>query len=384
MENSESRIAPSPEAASDDFASPLNLPPPGPPGRLAFEPVPLRYREDGLTPEKQRAYVEALADCGIAREAAARVGLSEQAINRVRRRADARSFDAACEAAHLHGARRIRSVAWERAIEGTVRGRYYRGELVAEERVFDNRLLTYLYGKVAHLLEPSRESLLIRDRWEEHMDALEQGLEAPAPPKPERPEFSGYEVREDDDGVWWTSFPPPAGFDGEEQGEFGDDYYKRTLSAAEQALVDAQLDEEEAEYRAKEIARRDRFFGFAGGEDSSSREAETCETSEPSDPDPRPIEYKSAVRPAAPLAPSAAVRTVRAEARRRGGALRFPLSYTAPPATAGRDLEFGFAARTPEAQPPPRLRASARTRIRHSARAQPGDAANLSPAPRIP
>ena len=107
MENSESRMAPSPEAASDDFALPSNQHPeaaepagqasPGgsaaegggagePPDRLDFDPVPLRHRADGFTPERQRAYVEALADCGVAREAAARVGLSEQAINRVRRR----------------------------------------------------------------------------------------------------------------------------------------------------------------------------------------------------------------------------------------------------------------------------------------------------------
>lgn len=310
MENSESRIAPSPEAESDDFASPTNPQPAEAADRLAFEPVPLRYREDGLTPEKQRAYVEALADCGIAREAAARIGVSEQAINRVRRRADARSFDNACEAAHVFGARRLRSIAWERAIEGTPRGRYYHGELVAEERVYDNRLLTYLLGKTEHLLRRDEEKgRAICDHWEAHMDALEQGLEPPDPraaesADPQRPEWTGYEVREDEEGVWWTSFPPPAGFDGEEQGEFGEDYYKRTLSPEEQAVLDEEYDEEDARYRARETARRDRFFGFAGGEFLSSREAEPCETSEPSNPDPRPIEYKSAYPPASLRAPS--------------------------------------------------------------------------------
>jgi hypothetical protein len=307
MEKPESRIAPSPEAASDDFASPSNPNPGEAPDRLAFEPVPLRYREDGLTPEKQRAYVEALADCGVACEAAARVGLSEQAINRVRRRDDARSFDRACEAAHLFGARRIRSVVWERAIEGTLKGRYYRGELVAEERVYDNRLLTYLYGKVAHLLEPTSESRRICGRWEAHMDALEQGLEELAPPKPVRPDFTGYEVREDDEGVWWTSFPPPADFDGEEQGEFGEEGYRRTLSDREQAVLDAGYDRDDAEHRAVEAARRDRFFGFAGNEVSSPGEAEPYGTSEPSeavDPDSRPIEYKSLVPPSPTRNPS--------------------------------------------------------------------------------
>jgi hypothetical protein len=217
------------------------------------------------------------------------------------------TFDRACEAAHLFGARRIRSVVWERAIEGTLKGRYYRGELVAEERVYDNRLLTYLYGKVAHLLEPTSESRRICGRWEAHMDALEQGLEELAPPKPVRPDFTGYEVREDDEGVWWTSFPPPADFDGEEQGEFGEEGYRRTLSDREQAVLDAGYDRDDAEHRAVEAARRDRFFGFAGNEVSSPGEAEPYGTSEPSeavDPDSRPIEYKSLVPPSPTRNPS--------------------------------------------------------------------------------
>ncbi|HYJ84059.1 MAG TPA: hypothetical protein VEW26_14600, partial [Allosphingosinicella sp.] len=114
MDQTDSRLAHSTEPASDDAASPFNLQPDGANDRLAFEPVQLRHRHDGLTPEKQREFVEALADCGIVREAAARIGISEQAINRVRRRADARSFDNACEAAHMFGARRLRSVAFER------------------------------------------------------------------------------------------------------------------------------------------------------------------------------------------------------------------------------------------------------------------------------
>ncbi|HEX8622728.1 MAG TPA: hypothetical protein VF718_12230 [Allosphingosinicella sp.] len=374
MENTESRIAPSPEAASDDFASPSNSSEGEPPDRLAFEPVPLRHRCDGFTPEKQRAYVEALADCGIAREAAARVGLTEQAIARVRRRSDARSFDRACEAAHLFGARRIRSTLWERAIEGTVRGRYYRGELIAEERVFDNRLLTYLYGKVAHLLERDEaKSLAICANWEAHMDALEQGLEKREPPKPADDGFTGYEVWKDDAGVWWTCFPPPAGFDGEEQHAFGEDGYQRTLSYLEQSVVDAELDEDDAEYRAVETARRDRFFGFLGSEVSSSLEAETYETSEPSEPARGPIEYKSL------YPPPAAAPTIHAEARRRGGIVPGP-GHRPASRGSGRPYPAGFAGESPETPP---FRASAPPReslFRRNGTMGP----NLSPAPRIP
>jgi hypothetical protein len=307
MTNSESRPAPSPEAASDDYASPSHARPGEPADRLAFEAVPLRYREDGFTPEKQRAYVEALADCGIAREAAARVGLSEQAINRVRRRSDARSFDDACEAAHLFGARRLHSIAYERAVEGTVRGHYYHGERVGEERVYDNRLLTYLLGKTGHLLErDERKSRAICENWEAHMEALEQGL--PTPGREAKAmsaqcaaeeEFTGLEIWESE-GTWWTGFPPPADFDGFEEGRYGDPGYRRSLSDWEQGLIDADEEEELAEA----CARRDRFFGLPGDEVSSSKEAETHETSEPTDPDPGPIEYKSLVAPAPARPPS--------------------------------------------------------------------------------
>ncbi|HET9637952.1 MAG TPA: hypothetical protein VFP12_01970 [Allosphingosinicella sp.] len=299
MDQSDSRLAHSPEPASDDAASPFNRQPDEAADRLAFEPVPLRYRSDGLTPEKQRAYVEALADCGIAREAAARVGVSETSIARVRRRSDAVSFDRACEAAHVFGARRLRSVAWERAVGGTLRNRYYRGELVGQDRVYDNRLLTYLLGKVERLLEPPAGVRAICDDWEAHMDALEQGL-PPPDPKPARnaarPEFTGYELNEDEDGIWWTHFPPPEGFDGEEYGQYGDESYKRTLSPREQAVVDAQVEEEDAEALAGQAARRDRFFGFAGDEISAPGEAEPSELSEPSEEEDSgegPLEYKS-------------------------------------------------------------------------------------------
>lgn len=292
MDRNDSRIAPSPGTASDDAASPFNFQPGEAPDRLAFEPVPLRHRSDGLTPAKQREFVEALADTGVVREAAARVGISEQAVNRIRRRTDAWSFDRACEAAHMFGARRLRSVAWERAIEGTLKDRYYRGELIGQERVHDNRLLIYLLGKTGHLLEPPEEARAICDKWEPYMDALERGLPPPDfegdPADDERDEDAepGDDERAycDEEGIWWTIFPPPEGFEGKEEGELGDPSYRRILTREEEAAVVAQ----EAARDEAEIARccrlRDRYFSLPprGARGFSiPMEAETSETSEP-------------------------------------------------------------------------------------------------------
>jgi hypothetical protein len=239
--------------------------PPGPADLLDFDPVPLRYRDDGLTPERQRAYVEALADCGVAREAAARIGVSERSIARVRRRSDARSFDRACAAAHRFGARHLRSIAYERAIEGTLKGHYYHGERISEERVYDNRLLVYLLGKTEHLSDPAEgQSRAICENWEPCMDALERGL-----PHPDLPEYD--EAEEDlsdeqvwkEDGVWWTLFPPPEDFDGAEQGRLGDGCYQRTLSADEEEALRAKREAQSDAELAGCCAMRDRFFGLA-------------------------------------------------------------------------------------------------------------------------
>ena len=99
-----------PDAASADAFGPPFAPatPPGPAPPFAvpeFTPVPLRYRKDGWTPERQRNYVVALAETGHLGKAARAVGMTEQSAGKLRRRPGAASFDAACMAAYL-GARR--------------------------------------------------------------------------------------------------------------------------------------------------------------------------------------------------------------------------------------------------------------------------------------
>ena len=176
------------------------------PAELDFDPASTRHRVDGITPEKQREYVEALADTGIVRYAAARVGVSPQAINRLRRKPEARSFDLACAAAQRIGARRVHDIGWERALEGQIKRHYYHGQLAGEERVYDNKLLIYLMGKTEHLLDEPEETPDVIASWTPWVEAMEQGAPPPAlrPPEPEptlpreRPidEFDGTECWE--------------------------------------------------------------------------------------------------------------------------------------------------------------------------------------------
>ena len=113
---------------------------------LDFVPVVLARRSDGWTPERQRAFIEQLASCGTVCEAAARVGMTDQSARRLRHRPDAASLNRAWENALRVSSVRRRSVAYERAVLGTVRHRTYRGKLVGEDRIFDNRLLACLLG----------------------------------------------------------------------------------------------------------------------------------------------------------------------------------------------------------------------------------------------
>jgi 3-hydroxyacyl-CoA dehydrogenase len=276
MEHSTNGFAP--EASTDERASPP------PTSRFAgYEPVPLRHRSDGWTPARQVEFLEALADTGIVRKAAAMVGMSEQSVARLRRRPEASTFDLACEAARRMGARnRILATAYDRAIEGTLKGHYYRGELKSEERVYDNRLLTYLLGKVGHLLEPRPESLAAEGDWDEWMKAVAKGAPPPGEPAQEELPYTGTDLWEGKRGRTWTSYPPPAGFTGRQKGTWSDEDYCRTLSPEEERVIDSDGRRIRAFRLAQARAERDRYFRFPGNPESSSRQAEPSEPSAPS------------------------------------------------------------------------------------------------------
>jgi hypothetical protein len=72
--------------------------------------------------------------------------------------------------------------------------------------------------------------------------------------------FGSDRVWQDDDGFWWTDFPPPEGFIGEEQGRWGDDDYARECSDDECDVLEAARAAELSELRADEEAERNTFF----------------------------------------------------------------------------------------------------------------------------
>ncbi len=91
-----------------------NLPAP----RSASAEPARRPRHDGWTPDRQRRFVEALADCGSVGEAATRAGMSKQSAYTLRRHPAAADFRAGWDAALADAWRRIEETALERAIGG--------------------------------------------------------------------------------------------------------------------------------------------------------------------------------------------------------------------------------------------------------------------------
>lgn len=114
------------------------------PRRPPFAPVPVRARHDGWTPDKQRLFIEALAETACVEEACAHVGMSRRSAYTLRRRFDAFEFRFAWDAALDHAVSRLGDAALSRAIHGVPVPHYYQGELVGEHRRYDERLTMWL------------------------------------------------------------------------------------------------------------------------------------------------------------------------------------------------------------------------------------------------
>jgi hypothetical protein len=266
-------------------------------------------RHDGFTPDKRRIFLATLAATGVVADACRMAQVSRMAAYNLRHRAEGRAFARLWDAALLIARGRLADDVHSRAMCGVIDRVYRNGELVAERHRYDNRLtmavLTRLDRYAESLDEFAADARAIGGKWEEALalvdaggDRLDALLQAPRggeteadgmcklrkadadePAQIEKDEFDGTDVWEDPDGSWWTSFPPPEDFDGEEEGEPGAWDYKRMLSEAEQAVIDADEAEECAEELARESARRDRYFGFTGNEVLRPSEPELYETS---------------------------------------------------------------------------------------------------------
>jgi hypothetical protein len=125
---------------------------PSPRGPLPeFAPVPrLTHRHDGWTPERQRGFIEALADTGSVKAAAHAVNMTPEGAYMLRRHPQAGPFRKAWEAALALGVQRLEDVGLERALHGVEVPVYHFGAVVGTRRVYNDRLLMfYLRNRAA-------------------------------------------------------------------------------------------------------------------------------------------------------------------------------------------------------------------------------------------
>ncbi|MHA7818546.1 MAG: hypothetical protein ACX930_02740 [Erythrobacter sp.] len=109
-----------------------------------FEPVPIKPRADGWTPQRQRDFIEALADTGSVEAACKHVNMSTVGAYRIRRLPEGASFAKAWDAALDLGVRRLEDVAMERALNGVEEPFYAYGNLVGTRKRYNDRLLMFM------------------------------------------------------------------------------------------------------------------------------------------------------------------------------------------------------------------------------------------------
>lgn len=107
------------------------------PGVARFRPAARRARHDGWTPERQRHFIEVLAETGCVTQAAEEVGMSRRSAYALRKTAAAHAFRFAWDIALDHANQVMADNATSRAVNGTTVTKLFQGEIVHQEVRFD-------------------------------------------------------------------------------------------------------------------------------------------------------------------------------------------------------------------------------------------------------
>lgn len=131
-----------------------------------FDPVQLRYRHDGWTPQRQVDFIRALAASACVIEACRAVGMSSESAYELRAREYADSFRAAWDAALRHALGRVADNMVGRAINGVATPIFYKGEQVGERRRYNDRLAMFLLrARAVHPFGPPQLAPGKQDEW---------------------------------------------------------------------------------------------------------------------------------------------------------------------------------------------------------------------------
>ena len=184
------------------------LPEPNLPEELAFTPVPRKTKRwNGITPTKQRIFIDNLAGCGCVKMAANSIGASDGALYQLRKAEGAESFAAAWDIAIEGGARRVLDLLMEHAIHGTPETLLKDGEVILERRKYNTRAMMWIvaqrfpeqYGSATGLMDMNGMSgamKKLKAKWEkEFKEKYDADLSAEALAKAEADEREREEQR---------------------------------------------------------------------------------------------------------------------------------------------------------------------------------------------
>ena len=157
-------LAPVIPASSGDANSDATAPAEPPVAATPFDGVPLedtRNRLAGWSADRQRLFLTHLAETGSVHLACSGARLSARGAYRLRARSPA--FARGWDMAQRLSVGRLSAVAFDRALNGRLEQLYREGELVAERRVPNDKMLMWLLAR----LDPKRFAM----PWEQRGDA---------------------------------------------------------------------------------------------------------------------------------------------------------------------------------------------------------------------
>lgn len=135
-------------------------------GPIEFEPVPrLRKRRNGWTPDAQRAFIDALSQCGCVARAARAVGMTPRSAYRLLESEGAESFAEAWDQAIARGIEALRLDALDRAFNGAWVPVVRRGRVVRHEFRHNDRLAIALLSGRSACIADSRERASSRRKY---------------------------------------------------------------------------------------------------------------------------------------------------------------------------------------------------------------------------
>lgn len=245
-----------------------------------------KSRRDGWTPFARRVFLTTLAETGRITFACQCAGLSKQSAYALRNRDQL--FAAGWEAACFLARNPIADTLLEQSAEGVTETITRNGEVVAERHRYDPRLSVAVLNRLDKRCDEARtrgaRHLRLVRHWDEWVELVGSGDEAAARavlatgslpsaqhgqlgqlPAPENsaiaaPADPPGDCWQDDHGIWWTDFPPPDDFDGQQEGRWGEFGYKRECSGDEADLLDAAEEIERSEGLTEATAARDAWF----------------------------------------------------------------------------------------------------------------------------